>query len=210
MNKTKIDWCDYTWNPLYGCLRGCKYCYAARMHNKRHKAYLSGKSLPKQYALPFDKLQVFPERFNLPYKKKEKSTVFVGSMTDICYHDINDVESVITECDIAYWHKYMFLTKSPAIYQLLKFPENCWLGGTVEFIGNVFDCEAIAILSESKNKTFLSIEPLLGPCCEIPEEIDLVIVGADSSPRAKPPKPEWIQSIKHHNIHWKENIRKYL
>lgn len=26
--KTKIDWCDATWNPITGCLHGCEYCYA--------------------------------------------------------------------------------------------------------------------------------------------------------------------------------------
>ena len=29
--KTKIDWCDSTWNPVTGCLHGCKYCYARRI-----------------------------------------------------------------------------------------------------------------------------------------------------------------------------------
>ena len=29
--KTKIDWCDATWNPVTGCLHGCKYCYARRI-----------------------------------------------------------------------------------------------------------------------------------------------------------------------------------
>lgn len=28
MNKSKIDWCDSTWNPVTGCLHGCEYCYA--------------------------------------------------------------------------------------------------------------------------------------------------------------------------------------
>ncbi|MDO5540592.1 MAG: DUF5131 family protein [Eubacteriales bacterium] len=28
MHKTKIDWCDSTWNPITGCLHGCEYCYA--------------------------------------------------------------------------------------------------------------------------------------------------------------------------------------
>lgn len=28
MNKTKIEWCDSTWNPVTGCLHGCEYCYA--------------------------------------------------------------------------------------------------------------------------------------------------------------------------------------
>lgn len=28
MDKTKIDWCDSSWNPVTGCNHGCKYCYA--------------------------------------------------------------------------------------------------------------------------------------------------------------------------------------
>ena len=27
-SKTKIDWCDSSWNPVTGCLHGCEYCYA--------------------------------------------------------------------------------------------------------------------------------------------------------------------------------------
>ncbi len=30
MNKSKIEWCDSTWNPVTGCLHGCEYCYARR------------------------------------------------------------------------------------------------------------------------------------------------------------------------------------
>lgn len=28
MLKTKIEWCDSTWNPVTGCRHGCEYCYA--------------------------------------------------------------------------------------------------------------------------------------------------------------------------------------
>ena len=31
MNKTKIEWCDSTWNPVTGCLHECEYCYARRI-----------------------------------------------------------------------------------------------------------------------------------------------------------------------------------
>ena len=31
MKKTKIDWCDSTWNPVTGCLHGCEYCYARKI-----------------------------------------------------------------------------------------------------------------------------------------------------------------------------------
>ena len=30
-SKTKIDWCDSTWNPVTGCLHGCEYCYARKI-----------------------------------------------------------------------------------------------------------------------------------------------------------------------------------
>ena len=31
MQKTKIEWCDSTWNPITGCRFGCSYCYAAKI-----------------------------------------------------------------------------------------------------------------------------------------------------------------------------------
>jgi len=30
MNKTPIEWCDMSWNPVTGCLHGCEYCYARK------------------------------------------------------------------------------------------------------------------------------------------------------------------------------------
>lgn len=31
MLKTKIEWCDSTWNPVTGCRHECPYCYARRI-----------------------------------------------------------------------------------------------------------------------------------------------------------------------------------
>jgi protein gp37 len=28
MQKSKIEWCDMTWNPVTGCRNNCRYCYA--------------------------------------------------------------------------------------------------------------------------------------------------------------------------------------
>lgn len=30
MNKTRIEWCDMTFNPVTGCLNSCPYCYARK------------------------------------------------------------------------------------------------------------------------------------------------------------------------------------
>ena len=42
MEKTKIDWCDSTWNPVTGCLHGCEYCYARGI---AHRFSCEGKTL---------------------------------------------------------------------------------------------------------------------------------------------------------------------
>ena len=34
MNKSKIEWCDMTWNPVTGCYHGCEYCYARKIANR--------------------------------------------------------------------------------------------------------------------------------------------------------------------------------
>lgn len=31
MNRSKIEWCDHTWNPITGCLHNCEYCYARKI-----------------------------------------------------------------------------------------------------------------------------------------------------------------------------------
>lgn len=31
MYKTKIDWCDSSWNPVTGCFHDCEYCYARKI-----------------------------------------------------------------------------------------------------------------------------------------------------------------------------------
>jgi len=34
MNKTEIEWCDETWNPITGCDHGCEYCYARNIAHR--------------------------------------------------------------------------------------------------------------------------------------------------------------------------------
>lgn len=40
--KTKIDWCDSTWNPVTGCLHNCEYCYARRIAERFRAKEFSG------------------------------------------------------------------------------------------------------------------------------------------------------------------------
>jgi protein gp37 len=49
MNKTKIEWADYTWNPVTGCLHGCNYCYARRMAKRFSRGTGEGVNPPAYY-----------------------------------------------------------------------------------------------------------------------------------------------------------------
>lgn len=51
MNRSKIEWCDYTWNPVTGCLHGCDYCYARRIAHRFSRG--TGKGVnPSAYYVP--------------------------------------------------------------------------------------------------------------------------------------------------------------
>ena len=32
--KRKIEYLDFTWNPVTGCLHNCPYCYARKITNR--------------------------------------------------------------------------------------------------------------------------------------------------------------------------------
>lgn len=203
MNKTKIEWCDYTWNPVVGCKHGCEYCYAERM-NKRFKWI-------KNWKEP----EFFQERIDqLMNSTLAPSKIFVGSMCDLFGGWIHSkwIGMVLQAIYNFPEHEFMFLTKNPSRYNEFNFYENCWLGTTVEIpnwkgMQRLMDFSAIA----TPSKKFISIEPLLGSfMLNDLQQFDLVIVGAMTGPGAIKPKREWIESIKSDNIFYKENIKQYL
>lgn len=154
MNKTKIEWCDSTWNPVTGCMHGCVYCYARQMAN-RFKGYdkitLPDTSISKgQHVLEVPAAKrgkVAPYPFNFdptfhryhldePQKWKNPRTIFVCSMTDLFGDWVPDewIEAVFEACGKAPQHRYLFLTKNPKRYIELadngKLPQNknMWYG----------------------------------------------------------------------------------
>ena len=98
MNKTKIDWADYTWNPFTGCKNDCEYCYARKI-SMRFKGH-------------FDP-EFHTERLYQPQKLKKPSRIFVGSMGEIGYADVNGIERVIQTCKECPQHTFLFLTREP-------------------------------------------------------------------------------------------------
>lgn len=213
--RDSIGWCDYTWNPVYGCLRNCAYCYASKMHYRFWKAYMEGKDVPEQYHVPFDTIQYFSNRLLEPGRKKEHSRIFMGSCTDIAFCELKFFFDIISVCIEIKRHTFMFLSKSFRIYTCLpEMPNNVMTGFTLTKSDNESET-ALYYLSGLK-RPFLSIEPLLGEILpsKYYDKMELVIVGAMSGPNAVVPKKEWIDSVRKNipsqKIFWKNNIKKCL
>lgn len=115
---TKIEWSEMVWNPVVGCTKvsqGCKHCYAKDLHDKRHKAYLAGKAMPQQYAEPFERVQLMPERLEVPLHWKKPRTVFVNSVSDLFHEDVpfEFIDKVFAVMALTPQHTYQVLTKRP-------------------------------------------------------------------------------------------------
>lgn len=192
-----IEWTEATWNPTTGCTKvspGCKHCYAERM-SARLKAMGQ-----RNYANGFA-LTIHPHMLDVPLRWKKSRTIFVNSMSDLFHRDVPDsfileVFQVMSKAD---WHRFQVLTKRPerlaSISAELPWPGNIWMGVSVENTGYM---ERIEILKSSPAAVkFLSLEPLLGPLCDLPlSGIDWVIVGGESGPGCRPIEVEWVESIR--------------
>lgn len=195
--NSSIEWTHRTWNPVTGCTKispGCRNCYAELMARR-----LQGIG-QKKYANGF-KVTIHHELLSEPAKWKKPMKVFVNSMSDL-FHDevplgfIRELFEVMGE---ARNHIFQILTKrSLRLRELsarLDWPSNVWMGVTVE---NQDYTSRIEHLRQTGARIkFLCLEPLLGPIRGMDlSNIDWVIVGGESGPRARPISEEWVRLVR--------------
>lgn len=195
--NSKIEWTETTWNPVTGCTKistGCQNCYAyilaKRLKAMSNPRYINGFDITLHYDL-LDK----------PLSWKSPRKIFVNSMSDLFHEDIpvEFIEKVFATMNKASWHTFQVLTKrSENLKKLspsLKWSENIWMGVTVESFSEKY---RIDDLKETKAKIkFLSLEPLLSSLGEIDlSNIDWVIVGGESGPKARPMNIDWVREIR--------------
>lgn len=141
--KTKIDWCDSSWNPVTGCNHGCKYCYARRIAERfstamampdfellvpvdePHPVYEL--SEPVRHDFHGNKREPYPygfqptfHRYKLdePQHWKKPRTIFVCSMGGMFGNWVPDewIKQLFEACEAAPQHRFLFLTKNPGRY----------------------------------------------------------------------------------------------
>lgn len=185
MNKSKIEWCDMSWNPVTGCLNNCEYCYAHKitkrfsnwefcvgerkkedlLHDLTEKYNKFGHNEP----YPFGFEPTFHKyRLDEPQKIKKPQNIFVCSMADLFGDWVPDewIAEVFKACKSAPQHNYLFLTKNPVRYRFITVPKqsSIWLGTTINKNADLgtrgYNLFVAMQGMSDKVKSFLSIEPL--------------------------------------------------
>lgn len=189
MNRSRIEWCDHTWNPITGCRHDCKYCYAKRMTARFAGDIRLNKMAKKDYSLvpaadgegdlyvlnapmmnetgnplvyPFGfEPTLHRYRMDYPGKLKMGNNIFVGAMSDIFGKWVPDswLDEIFTVCEKYPIHNYLFLTKYAERYAEHGVPASFDNMWYGTSITKEKDIERISYLPDLEN-IFVSIEPL--------------------------------------------------
>jgi len=186
LTSSSIDWCQFGWPVVTGCKRKCSidgkiYCYA---YNSVVHGRLKGQA---NYNPDFS------PKFNIrhldaPAKRLKASTIFIAPLGELWGPWVPEgwQNMVMEQVRYAENHTFLSLTKYPEQldkYQTYRrnergdvwhFPENLWLGTTVDDVGAI---KRLWHLQETDHpKRFVSFEPLLGDVAAC-KKFDLEGVG---------------------------------
>jgi len=162
MNRSSIEYVDYTWNPLTGCHHGCWYCWARRFAKR-----LAGRA-GYDADRPFE-MTLHRDRLGEPTKVRKPSVIAPCWMGDLfgewVPHDA--IREVARASMRAVRHRYLWLTKNPrgyaAIDEMGVVAEDSWLFG-VSATGSSDTVARVNTLrgySPRGCERWLSLEPLL-------------------------------------------------
>ena len=190
MNRSKIEWCDHTWNPITGCRHDCPYCYARRMTARFAGDVRLNKMAKKDYSLvpaadggedlymldtqmmnETGKPLVYPfgfeptlhkYRMDYPGKLKMGKNIFVGAMSDVFGKWVPDnwLDEIFKACMRHPIHNYLFLTKNPERYLQYGVPKSRENLWYGTTVTRRAELKRIGHLP-SLARTFVSVEPIL-------------------------------------------------
>lgn len=210
MNKTKIEFCDYVYNPITGCERKCWYCWYFIMAHRFHWS---------------TKPKLHKDRLLEPNKVQKPGRVFVCSVADIFGpwtkpEWVHAVMASILACPVK--HTWLFITKSPE--RIKRYPYvwknmgKIWMGTTIT--NNREGYRLDHILEVGCDVRFAIFEPLLGPINRRIKDLDWIIIGKLTGFKA-PFEKAWVSDLLaqarryeipvfiKENVGWPEKVQNY-
>lgn len=187
-NRTNdnIDWAWWSWNPVTGCEFGCDYCYARDIANRFY---------PEKFVPTFH-----PERLDAPANTNPivgsvgGKNVFVCSMADLFGAWVpNDwISQVMRQVENNPQWNFLFLTKNPRRYTSVLFPDNAWVGTTVDTQARTKPAED-AMRKINARVKWVSVEPMQERITfkDISVFNWIVIGGRSKSTQTEAFQPEW-------------------
>ena len=204
MGTSSIEWTEKTWNPTSGCERvssGCDHCYALHLVNTRQ---VKNPRSPR-FGHPFHEVMLHESRLSQPTTWKQRTRIFVNSMSDVWHRDIPDafIDRIFAVMEATPRHTFQVLTKRAERmkrYINLRYanepcPKNIWLGVSVED-------ERVAWRADMLRRTnasvrWISAEPLLGSLGAVSlDGIDWVVAGGESGQGARPMDLDWARELR--------------
>lgn len=178
--RKSIVWADWSWNPVWGCLNKCPYCYARNI----------AKRFGKQICGRDDFAPVWIEKnFQKPIPKYA-THIFVNSMSDPEFWKTSWTNKIWSKMAKYPDKKFVILTKDCGLKNCGEL-ENVYFGNTAG--------DNMALQMIPFRNPIVSIEPIF-------ERIEVhylatkkwVIVGAETGNRKGKiiPKAEWIEEIR--------------
>lgn len=203
MVKSKIEYCDFTINPIKGlCPGACPYCYErARIHR------FGLDPEPRLNLTEFALLQELIERSSKSFPN-HRYRFFVGSLFDIFHPSLDPrwletiMRTISLPCFRADHHRYLFLTKFPArileLDQRLIVP-NHLIGVSITGREDLWRLDMVR-----KYRGWISFEPLLGPIGKVDlRGLSWIVIGGLNRPAGGPVhRAGWIYEILEEALRW--------
>jgi protein gp37 len=186
-----IEWANWSWNPVTGCLHGCPYCYARDIAFEIYPAEVGFGAT------------IWPDRLTAPANHKPPQSevaadknIFTCSMADLFGRWVPDewIEKVLaTAANNPQWN-FLFLTKFPKRMVEFDIPANAWMGTTVDVQARVANAER-AFEKVKAPIRWLSIEPMIEPLKFSNLALfDWIVIGGASASKSidgTPSTPAW-------------------
>ena len=211
-DNASIEWAQFSWNPITGCKHDCSYCYARDIAKRFYPQDFEPSIYPDRFSAPYNTKVLEAAKQNTAYKN-----IFTGSMADLFGRWVPTewIESVfMVVAENPQWN-FLFLTKFPKRMVEFDYPENAWLGTSVDCQARVTAAEE-AFKNVSSGTKWLSVEPMLEPLkFNHLDRFDWIVIGGASRSSGTPawvPPLDWVIDL--HNqaraagckIYYKDNL----